>query len=295
MSLQKLYTTTNGFASNCANTFISFLKILLSSTFRIHLPKAKQNSCIVLGNGPSLRQSLLKCPELFRQHALICVNHFALSKEYSELQPGYYVMLDPGLWEKDREDSKKLFEIIIERTTWELQLLLPQKAKNAVAIKHLERSNPNIKINYFNYTVFRGFPKTAHFFYSSNLAMPQSQNVLVATLFLAINMHFKKIILVGADHTWHENLHINESNQLCLKDVHFYENESKVNYRLFYKDLGQKETFTMHEILFTFSKVFYGYQLLKRYADFSGTTIYNASEVSFIDAFERKKMQEFAP
>lgn len=293
MSLERIYTSFTEFVSNCVNTGISLLKIIFSSRFNIRLPHANANSCVVLGTGPSLSQSLSKHPDFFRKQALVCVNRFCLSKEYTELKPSYYVMLDPGFWlNMEDEGIKKTLNTIIEQTNWELRLLLPQKAKHSAWVKQIEQRNAKIKISYFNYTVFKGFTGIAHRIYAKNLAMPQSQNVLVAAIFLTINLDFKKIYVVGADHNWHENLHINEQNQLCVKDVHFYENESKVSYRLFYKDAEHRKTFTMHEILFTFSKAFYGYQSLKKYADFRQVSVYNASEISFIDAFERVKIED---
>ncbi len=122
--------------------------------------------------------------------------------------------------------------------------------------------------------------------------MPQSQNVLVASLFAGINIGFKTIHIVGADHTWHENLHVNEYNQLCIKDEHFYDNGTAISYRPFYTNAKRTSTFTMYEIFTTLAKAFLGYTMIKKYADHRGTTIYNASEISFIDAFERKKPEE---
>nr|MBA3972020.1 hypothetical protein [Bacteroidota bacterium] len=88
-----------------------------------------------------------------------------------------------------------------------------------------------------------------------------------------------------------ENLHVNEKNQVCLKDLHFYDNASQVTYRLFYTDAEQRETFKMHEVFIALGKAFYGYELMKRYADYCNCKIINVSEVSFIDTFERKKIQ----
>lgn len=293
MSLETIYKKISTGLTNFTDTCISLLKILFQSKFSAALPRSEKNSCIILGNGPSLNTSLARHYEFFKQHSLVCVNHFALSKEYTSLKPSYYVLLDPVMWLNNADDAaKRTFDAIIENTTWELKILIPQKVRGSEFLKRVTDANPHIKVHYFNYTVFKGFRYFAHALFRRNLAMPQSQNVLVASIFLCINMHFKKIILVGADHTWHENLHVNEQNQLCMKDVHFYENESSVSYRLFYKDATRQEIFRMHEIMLTLGKVFYGYQVLKDYADQRGAVIYNASEVTFIDAFERKKIDE---
>ena len=102
-------------------------------------------------------------------------------------------------------------------------------------------------------------------FYKRNLAMPQSQNVLVACLFIAINMRFKQIYLAGADHNWLESLFVNQDNQLCIKEFHFYtEKPNELKYQLFYKNHETKEMFSVKEILQTFSKVFEGYENIKK-------------------------------
>ena len=120
--------------------------------------------------------------------------------------------------------------------------------------------------------------------------MPQSQNVLVASTFLAINTGFKEINIVGADHTWHEHLHVDENNVLTNKQFHFYDNEEKITYVPFKKGMHLSETFKVHEIFATWSKTFYGYFVLQNYANSRNCKIYNASEITFIDAFERKKI-----
>jgi hypothetical protein len=293
VSLEKIYTSFTAFVSNCANTFISFLKVMLLSRLNVRLPQSTGHTCILLGNGPSLNQSLQKHRDFFRRHTLICVNRFCLSEEYTLLKPAYCVMLDPGFWLNEEDEGiKRTLTLLIERTTWDLQLLLPQNAKGSAFIKKIEKHNPRIIISYFNYTVFKGFTGIAHYAYKKNWGMPQSQNVMVAAIFLAINMHFKTIYIVGADHSWHQDLYVNDQNQLCIKDVHFYANQQNGTPRLFHKDAQHRETFTMYEVFQAFGKAFYGYQLLRAYADFCNATIYNASEVSFIDAFERKQIDD---
>lgn len=289
--LEKTYKNIVLFTTKFINTLVSILKVLVISKCKTILPHPNQQSCIVLGNGPSLNESFQKHPDFFQKHSLVCVNGFSITKEFTDLKPSYYVMLDPGFWGNNREDVKQIIAAIITKTTWRLTILMPHQAKKSILIQQIELLNANITISYFNYTVFKGFTTIAHLLYKRNLAMPQSHNVLVASLFLCINMHFKNIYLFGADHTWHQNLYINEMSQLCIKDIHFYENEEKINYRLFYKH--QKTIFKMHEIFSVWSKVFYGYELIRKYANSCDTKIYNASNITFIDAFERIDLKTF--
>jgi hypothetical protein len=289
--LESGYKKTGNFVTQSMNTIISLVKVMVRSKFFLSFPKAPTQSCILLGNGPSLKTSLQKHPDFFKQHSLLCVNNFAITKEYSEHKPGYYVMLDPVYWIIDPpEVFKNAINDLQEKTTWPLQLFIPRHAAKTQRLINLVKQNSNIHIHYFNYTVFKGFNFVGNWFYKKNLAMPQSQNVLVASLFVAINTGFKTIYLTGADHTWHENLQVNDDNVLCIKDTHFYDQEQKVRLVPFQKDHHTKENFTVHEIFTAWAKAFYGYWNLNEYAKYRGVTVYNASEVSFIDAFQRLKL-----
>lgn len=290
MPAEKIYKKVSSFFDQCIKTAVSLLKMIMRSKFSIRMPKAHNESCIILGNGPSLKTSLKNNPSAFTTHPLVCVNSFSTTEEYLLLKPQYYVILDFAFWLNDDKVILDTIEALKTKTTWPLHLFVPRLASKSKRFKTLCDENKNIHLTYFNYSVFNGFPSIAHFFYRKNLAMPQSQNVLVAAIFLSINIGFKKMILVGADHTWHQTLHVNDNNILCFKDAHFYENEEKANYIPFKKGAHLTETFRMHEIMTTLGKTFYGYEVLKKYADNCGVDIYNASEVSFIDAFERKKL-----
>jgi hypothetical protein len=290
MDAKKSFDTLSLFVKKCINTCISLAKIMIRLPAVSSLPVAEAASCAILGNGPSLNLSLDKHPSFFKDRPLLCVNGFSLAKEYSELKPSYYVMLDSSFWLHSSDIVLEIIGNIKTKTTWKLCLLLPPQAKRSPYLSDLEKQNPNIRIVFFNYTVFKGFDRIGHFFYRRNMAMIQSQNVLAASLFLSVNMGFKDIYLFGADHTWHENLYINEENVLCVKHKHFYENEEKLSYMPFYKARHLAQTFRMDEIFHIFSKTFYGYVALNNYAISQNCRIYNASEVSFIDAFKRIKL-----
>jgi len=257
------------------------------SKFGVKMPKADKETCIVLGNGPSLKTSLTNHFNTIEKHSLVCVNSFSITEEYAQLKPLYYIMLDDGFWKGNSEYILNTFDALANKTSWKMHLLVPQKAKKSNRFNELIVKNKNIELIYFNYTVFKGIESLSHFFYSQNLAMPQSQNVLVASIFLSINIGFKKIILLGADHSWHENVHVNNDNIVCIKDVHFYDNIEQIKYHPIKKGAYSNETFKFHELLNAWSKAFYGYWILNKYAIKKDCIIENASPVSYIDAFKR--------
>jgi hypothetical protein len=116
--------------------------------------------------------------------------------------------------------------------------------------------------------------------------MPFLYNVLGVCIFLGINMGYKDINLLGADHSWHKDLIIKSDNILYLKDSHFFD-KVDVGEKPFYVNSYKKETFKMHEILLSLSLTFKGYHSLKAYSDHMKTNIFNLTMDSSIDAFER--------
>lgn len=279
------------FVMQCVNTIISILKISVQSHYRVQLPQTDMDKCIVLATGPSLKQSFEKKWDFFKTTPLICVNSFAIASEFQELKPMYYVILDPFFWEGDSDVTRKTFDSLGAKTTWKLYLFVPQYALNKNVFVELSKKNSNIELVSYNYTVFKGFPRVAHWFYKKKLAMPQSLSVMAPALFLGVNIGFKEVFLVGADHLWHENVHMSEENILHTKVPHFYENGMEVKYVPFYKSgMPEKGTQKAHEFFDIWSRTFYSYNLINDYAMSRNCKIYNASEVSFIDAFERKKL-----
>jgi hypothetical protein len=290
MSAETTYKKSSNFLNQCFQTVVSVMKVILRSKFGTKLPVAHAESCLILGNGPSLASSLTKHPEIFTKQPLVCVNSFSLSDEYTILKPQYYVILDYSFWMSDGKVVLDTIAALKTKTTWKVQLFVPRMASKSKRFKELFEANKNIELTYFNYTVFNGFSSVANSLYNKNLAMPQSQNVLVASIFLSINMGFKKIMIIGADHTWHQDLFLDENNVLCIKHVHFFENEEKPTLTPFKKGIHVNETFKVHEIFATWAKTFYGYIALENYAKYKNCKIVNASEVTFIDAFERIKI-----
>jgi hypothetical protein len=286
---EKAYKATSAFLFDLLNTFLSALKIVVQSRRTGRFPAPAGETCVVLGNGPSLKTSLKKNPGHFRNKSLLCVNTLCFSPEYEILKPSYCIMLDPGIWLSDGEFVHNLKNTLVQKTSWSLTVFLPWQAKKSALIRSIEE-NKHIKICYFNYVVYRGFARIGHFFYRHKLATPQSQNVLVAALAMAVNLGYKRIELFGADHDWHKNLHVGDDNIVTIRQVHFYENEEHIKYLPFYKGMHRNDTFRMDEAFHSWSLVFAGYRRVNEYAKSVNCAIYNGSETSFVDAFERFKI-----
>lgn len=281
-----------GFVLQVYLSFVSLFKILVLSRFGVKIPLATEEECFILGNGPSLKESIQKYDALFTQSRILCVNHFALTEEYQRYKPEYYVLLDPLFFSGDAKERdpnvNRTYHKLLHETSWPMNLFVPQLSKGEGRLNEITNKNKNISIVYYNYTIVSGFDRFTFLFFKKNLGMPLCQNVLGTSIFLALNMGYKKIYLFGADHSWIQNLRVNENNELYMNHVHFYSNESKPVITKIYRSQFSSEMMPLSEYFLACFKTFHVYYILERYSRYLKARIYNASGMSYIDAFERK-------
>ncbi|MBO0939403.1 hypothetical protein J2I47_22835 [Fibrella sp. HMF5335] len=297
--LENLVNAVSGQITTFISTLASLLKILIKSRFSVDIPAPQRPVCAILGNGPSLRQSLENDLAFIREAELYCVNNFASSPEYALLQPMNYALLDPAFFlyseqNNDRKDVEKTIRCLVNMTTWPMNLFVPQSARGCYLVQQLTGKHPNgishqVKTVFYNYTVVRGYAWFRHFVFRKGWGMPQSQNILAASLYLAITRRFTDIYLFGADHSWHEEIRVSDANELLMKQEHFYDKPGDATHIPIY-DVVKKETSRMSAQFASLSKAFYSYEILRDYAQYMNVRVLNASAKSYVDAFTRIKI-----
>ncbi|WP_198139801.1 hypothetical protein [Pedobacter sp. BAL39] len=238
-----------------------------------------------------MRTELNLAAEGIRNEAVFVVNFFALSSEYQEIRPRYYVFADPTFWDTSishefQDRGTSVLELIKNTTDWELDIIIPYAAaKRFVAFF---KDKPNIHVYYFNLSTFDTDTRLDYSVYESGYGAPHIQNVLVLAVFASILAGFKEVNLLGAAHSWLEELRVNAENEVCLLDKHFYDDNQDVKLLPWKKIAGG--IYKMHEILIDLSRTFLGYHKMQNFALHKGVKIYNCTEGSYIDAFPRKKL-----
>lgn len=290
--MEKLYKYISAYLQDLVYTLVSLLKITLFSSKNSKLPKNTRTRVIVLANGPSFNKIYKSEKQLFLDNECIVSNTFPLSDHFLEIKPKYLVWIDQHMWKSQNKAVVDTHMILKNNVTWEMNLLVPRfSKKNNDRIQDIQNTNSNIKITYYNYYYYKGFTSIGHYLYKSNLSFPRAWNVTIASLFLSINLGFETIYLIGADHTWHENLHMDQNNILHTKVEHFFEDKKEVKYMPFYRGgIEENGTNSAKDFFWIWSKTFEGYESVKKYADYRNVRIFNSSPESFIDAFPRKKI-----
>ncbi|MCC8089064.1 MAG: hypothetical protein LIO79_07360 [Rikenellaceae bacterium] len=259
------------------------VKVIAFSTLKTRFYREivrSSDEIVVLGNGPSLKNFLEFKGNFLEDKEVFCVN-FSVESEYFEiLKPRFYIATDPAVF-NDKDFAKRLFGGLAEKTNWELNLFVPYRFKNGSWVKYLQE-NGRIKIHYINTTPVEGTFDICKGIYRKKLGMPRPQNILVPALMVSLWSGFKIIYTAGVEHSWHNQIWVNDNNELMINDVHFYDdNKDKVR---------RHGSFDMSSLLYRLAAAFNSYSIVEKFSRTVNARIYNITEGSFIDAFERKKI-----
>lgn len=241
-------------------------------------------SIIVMGNGPSLSDTISSYRDILLSNPLLAVNFAANASEFFFLKPRYYVLADPYFFNAgDNTNVAKLIDNI-GKIDWEMTLFLPVKARK----NHINIGNKHITIEYFNTVGVEGFHWLENFAFRKGWGMPRPRNVLIPSLMIAISLGYQNIYITGADHSWTRTLSVNENNEVVSIQPHFYKDDEKEETRVKTEYLK----YPLHKIIYSFYVAFKSYFTIQRYARYRNVNIYNATPESFIDAFERKSISD---
>lgn len=274
------------FIINAFFSFVSIIGIILHSNRSYHkkilfLKGIKTvNKIRILGNGESLRDKLNSFND---SYDYFVVNRHVLSSSYTVIKPRYYVIADPLFFEN--KDEFHIIELIKELTTWNMYLFIPNTKNN----KHLKNyfAGTNITLILYNGHPFKGYECLEHKFYDWDLSMPRVQNVIVAATFISLKMGYKEIELHGVEHSWTKYLTVNENNEVCLYNPHFFDKQS-VRVKTFREIHHATDGWRMHEVLRAYAQMFESYWTIENYSNTIDAKIVNKTKDSFIDAFTKQ-------
>lgn len=274
--------------SNCIGSFGATVKGAAKLLVLSRRPTVSKSGggerLVVLGNGPSLRETIARSGDALKASRLMAVNFMANTPEFFALRPEYYILADPHFFAPAGTDPNvDRFWENIARVDWPITLFVP--AREAKRIPRVE--GENIKVERFNPVGFEGYDWAKNLAYASGRGMPRPRNVLIAAIMVGIQAGFRDIVIVGADHSWPRTLSVNDENEVVSIQPHFYEDNSKEKERV----TATYKNIRLHEIMLSFHVAFKAYHEIARYASRRGVKIMNATPGSFIDAFPRGELK----
>lgn len=262
-------------------------KVMLLSGRPSAKGEPKAETLIIMGNGPSLRDTMARHGGMLKRYHTLAVNFAANAPEFRELRPRLYVLADPHFFKTDADGASADPNVTrlwknLAAADWDMTLFVPCKARIPAAAA----GNRNITVKRYNLTPAEGLPQVSHRLYGSGLAMPRPRNVLIASIMVALREGYRRIDLVGADHTWSRDLWVDDRNRVISVQKHFYEDNAKEFERVAQEYAG----YHLHDILNSLTIAFRSYHQIAAYAASIGAEIRNCTPGSFIDAFPRHEL-----
>jgi len=288
----RLIIKTQTLLDNTIKIFISIIRIIFLSKKPSRIIKSSRAELVILANGPSLNKTLANHFNFLSERDVLCVNFFPNTPYYTQIKPKFTILCAPEIWkensvERFRTLGKALFTDMAEKTNWEMTFLIPCEARNWKEWQKILSTNKNINVSFFNNTPIEGSRWFRHLMFTLQLGMSRPQNILIPSLHLSLQMGYNKIYIWGADHSWLKELSVDDENNTLINQKHFYdENESKPD-TMHKAGIGKRK---LHEVLYKFMKSFESYFTIKEYADSLNAKIINNTPDSFIDAFDKERL-----
>lgn len=276
----------------CSNTLHSALSLYrVAREFRLlpfatHIHRLKDSSndeLFIISNGPSLNDDIQDFKDILRDKHTLMMNNAILTSLFQEIKPKYYILMDSLYFigdtynvfsRSDYDDANATIQRVwsaLNALRDDMYLFVPYIWRKKPNI-----ANPKLYIKTYGITKYKGFDVLAKYLFARSLALPSHSNVLVPSIVCALAMGYKRIYLLGCDHSWYQNYHIDKDNHLSIQYHHFYK-EKKNSIDLSGLDIATALCDT--------GGVFRAYKVLDRL--FAESSIINLSSDSMIDAFPR--------
>lgn len=288
------------FIINLEYTFI-FLIILVLRKKRIYIPRANGEEIYLLMNGPSLSCALKKYSNKLANKNCMCVNMMANTDEYEIIKPRYYTIADIKFWKKmdgineneflleEQQKWDSIIDNIVKKTTWKMYLFLPNLAKDNKRLVSILANNKFIYPIYLNSGVdFKGFDSARYYFWKRQLCVPELQNVLVLSIYVSVLMKYKKVYMLGCDHTFFGAFHVDNNNRFYYEYKHSYDLETVT--KIPYDSYGKEYSVT--KILKEYASLWETYGQLYVFSKKMGVNVFNCTDNSLIDVFPRIPIAE---
>ena len=270
-----------------ADTAMSIAKIALLSGKHVTVPRADAGArMVILGNGPSLNETIAQSSDFLMQHHRLAVNFAANASAFTTLQPTHYVLADPHFFHAINEPNVARLWLALSQVDWAMNLFVPVNVSLPPDVAGIIAGNACLRLHRYNLTPVEGAEWLENWAFKHLLGMPRPRNVLIPSIMIAIACGYRTIYIAGADHSWTRTLSVDDENNVVSIQPHFYKEDEKEVQRV----NTEYMQYPLHQILYSFYVAFRSYHTIARYAGHLGVDIFNITPGSFIDAFPRKKV-----
>lgn len=234
----------------------------------------KDDTCFIIGNGPSLRiEDLNAIKDLKNITTFGCNGIYALYDK-TMWRPDIYVCWDPIACESYFTDRD-----IFDRINYD----------DSIIVTSLLQSDRKVLRDMGNVYYLRVMETSDGLTFSEDICdcAYASGTVAYGMLQVACYMGFKRIILLGIDCNYtHE---IKDNGDVIVNDIASHNDDIELEEKQFYEKTEKR--FGYHSVAYI-DKQFAGYLMAKEYADKNGIDIINATRGGKLEVFRRQNFDE---
>lgn len=250
-----------------------------------HCPQPRRNKdyCLILANGPSVKDIL---PQILRrrdQFDLYTVNFITEDNIFFQLKSTMHILADQNFFEPtaspELEKKRRRLKEAFHKVDWPLQLAIPSPylslAEQSYAAQHISflgfpARSLNFGKKYQKQVIEKGY-------YSFGF-----QNVVTAALYMAIMAGYKKILLAGVDADWMKSIQVDKNNRVYILDTHFYTDKPEKNY------FNVPYRYILKSLINYFSEL----ETIDYFANANNIKIINLNPNSCVDIFPKQEITD---
>lgn len=259
--------------------------------------KYKGKKANVFVNGPSLKKALADYDigiNKFNEHSFF-VNLAPLDPHFFQIKPKHFLLSDPIFYqdfEQKKDQIRKMYDLLDSSVDWDMYLYMDfyKEWEYDKLISYSKIKNPHIhfvKLNRWHCSNLAAPIRNR--LYKKGWFMPEDGTIANVAIYVALIEGYSEIDLYGADHNMFLELAVNDNNELCSLDSHFYEECKPQMHPLKNCLTTEDKVFKVHEFLHIVSIMFKSHYLLRSFADYLGARVINCTPGSMIDVYERKE------
>lgn len=233
----------------------------------------------IVARGPSINESLKNIDD---SNEFYMLNGLATSDYLTKYKPSTFFLFDPAFFDTNMVESvQSVWNGLNECITWEMELVVPYRYKISARNR---LSNQKIKLRFVRDAVMLTESyRTDFFLYKKNLAIPPVGTVAMYAIYWAIQSGVKTIYVHGVDYSF--RYETDRENRIWYVCTH----EDGIEERVERKKFAGGNLWKAYEMSASEFKTF---KRLDMYAKRRGIEIINMSPSSYIDAFEKCKINE---
>jgi hypothetical protein len=257
--------------------------------FRNEVNSSKNNNCVILVNGPSLKKDILMAVKKIEQKKtdVMCVNYSALSDMFFQVKPNLYALADPMFWktgttQEFTDKNNTLFDVF-KSAKWKIKFLVPEEGINVIKSRLGSDSIHSCVPIPVNTAPIKNINILLSMI-DKMVCTPIYGNVLILSLYYSVMSQYKDISVFGADFDVFKQLQTDQiTNYVYSGGAHFYDN----SYNPEPKKYINRPNKMMHERLEQSQNAFFQIYILALLAKKRKISLTNKSSFSLIDSIDR--------